>query len=99
MTETGEVARFLAMETDFHITLNVEDLDDQQTLGRLVKVVMTVLAEFPIEDTPGPQPGYVGLTFETTNDSLRLWVMRTDIEAALENGLQGEELFIALQNK
>ena len=99
VTETGEVARFLAMETDFHITLNVEDLDDQQTLGRLVKVVMTVLAEFPIEDTPGPQPGYVGLTFETTNDSLRLWVMRTDIEAALENGLQGEELFIALQNK
>jgi len=99
VTETGEIAQFLAMETDFHITLRVEDLDDQQTLGKLIEDVMTVLAKFPPQDTPGPQPGYVGLTFEAPNDSLRLWVMRTDIEAALENGLQGEELFIALQNK
>jgi len=99
VTETGEIARFLAMETDFHITLSVEDLDDHQTLGKLIEDVMTVLAAFSTEDTPGPRPGYVGLTFETSNDSLRLWVMRTDIEAALEKGLQGEELFTTLQNK
>ena len=99
VTETGDIARFLAMETDFHITLKVDDLDDKQTLGKLVEVVMDVLAEFPTKDTPGPQPGYIGLTFETPNDNISLWVMRTDVEAALDNGLQGEELFIALQNK
>jgi hypothetical protein len=99
VTETGEIARFLAMETDFHITLSVEDLEDQQMLGNLIEDVMTVLSAFPTEDIPGPQPGYIGLTFETPNDSIRLWIMRTDIEAALERGLQGEKLFTTLQNK
>lgn len=99
ITETGEVSRFLAMETDFHVTLTVDDLDDKQTLGTLIEEVMIVLSEFPTENTPGPQPGYVGIIFETSNDSLRLWLMRTEVEAALEKGLQGEELFTVLQNK
>jgi len=99
ITETGESARFLAMETDYHVTLGVDDLDNKQLLGKLIEEVMGVLIEFPTEETPGPQPGYIGLTFETSNDSVRLWIMRTDIEDALENGLKGEELFIALKNK
>ena len=99
VTEAGDIARFLAMETDYHITLAVDDLNDKQILGKLVEDVMDVLAEFPTEDTPGPQPGYIGITFEAPNDISRLWVMRTDAEVALDNGLQGEELFIALQDK
>ena len=99
VTETGDIARFLDMETDYHVTLSVDDLDDKETLGKLVEEVIEVLVEFPTEDTPGPHPGYIGLTFEAPNDSFRLWAMRTEIEVALENGLQGEELFIALQNK
>jgi hypothetical protein len=99
VTEAGEIARFLAMETDYHVTFIVDDLEDKQTLGKLVEAVMEVLAKFPTDDTPGPQPGYIGITFEAPNGSLRLWIMRTDVEAALDNGLYGEELFIALQNK
>ena len=99
VTEAGDIARFLAMETDYHITLAVDDLNDKQILGKLVEDVMDVLAEFSTEDTPGPQPGYIGITFEAPNDISRLWVMRTDAEVALDNGLQGEELFIALQDK
>jgi hypothetical protein len=97
VTSEGEVVRFLAMETDFYITLQVDDLEDERTLGELVEQVMEMLTEFPTEATPGPQPGYVGITFEAPEDSLRLWVMRTKIETALDNGLRGEELLKALQ--
>jgi len=97
VTETGEVARFLAMQTDYHLTLMVDDLEDRQALGELVENVMDVLAGFPTEETPGPQPGYIGITFESPEDSFRLWVMRTNVEAALKSGMRGEELFNAIQ--
>ena len=97
VTAQGEVVRFLAMETDFYITLNVENLEDRQALGDGVEQVMEVMAEFPTDETPGPQPGYIGITFEATGDSLRLWIMRAEIETALANGLRGEELFNAMQ--
>lgn len=99
VTNEGKVVRFLAMETDFYITLKVENLEDKQILGKLIEQTMEVLADFPTDETPGPQPGYIGITFETPGDSLRLWVMRTEVEIALENGLQGEELFNALQTR
>jgi hypothetical protein len=95
----GNIVRFLPMETDFHIMLKVDDLEDKQTLGELIEQVLVVVAKFPKEDTPGPQPGYVGITFQAPTDELRLWFTQTDGEAAIENGLQGEELFNALQMK
>jgi hypothetical protein len=95
----GEVVRFLAMETDYYATLKVESLEDKQALGGLVEQVMSVVAQFPVADTPGPQPGYVGITFESPTDELRLWFTRRDAEAALDKGLRGEELFNALQAK
>jgi len=97
VTSDGTVAQFLAMETDFYITLQVDDLEDEQVLGKIVEQAMVVLAEFPTDETPGPQSGYVGITFESPDDSLRLWIKRTEIETALSNGLQGAELFKALQ--
>ena len=95
----GNVVRFLSMETDFYVTLRVKDLEDKQALGEWIEQVLNLVAKFPVEDTPGPQPGYVGITFETPGDELRLWFTQMDAETALENGLQGEELFNALQLK
>lgn len=95
----GNVVRFLAMETDFYVTLKVKDLEDKQALGEWIEQVLIVVTKFPVEDTPGPQPGYVGITFEAPGDELRLWFTQLDAESALENGLQGEELFNALQVK
>ena len=95
----GEVVRFLAMETDFHVTLKVSDLEDKQSLGELIEQVLAVVAKFPTEDTPGPQPGYVGITFEAPADELHLWFAQTDGETTIENGLRGEELFNTLQAK
>lgn len=97
VTSDGDILRFLAMETDFYITLQVDDLEDEQVLGELVEQVMELLTEFPTGATPGPQPGYVGITFEVPEDSSQLWVMRAEIESALENGLRGKELLNALQ--
>ena len=93
----GNVVRFLSMETDFYATLEVEGLRDKQSLGELTEQVLNVVSKFPIEDTPGPQPGYVGINFEAPEDEFRLWFTQSDADAALENGLHGEELFNALQ--
>jgi hypothetical protein len=95
----GNVVRFLTMETDFHVTIKVNDLQDRQVLGKLIEQVLAVVAKYPPEDTPGLQPGYVGITFESPTDELRLWFTQTDGETAIENGLRGEELLNALQTK
>ena len=95
----GKIVRFLTMETDFHVTIKVNDLEEKKALGELIKQVLAVVAKFPPEGTPGPQPGYVGITFEAPADELRLWFAQTDGEAAIENGLRGEELFNTLQTK
>jgi len=99
LNNKGEVVRFLAMETDFYVTLKVENLQDKQALGESIEQVLHVVAQFPVETTPGPQPGYIGITFEAPTDELRLWFTQVDAGAALENGLHGEELFNALQAK
>jgi hypothetical protein len=95
----GNVVRFLTMETDFHVTIKVNDLQDRQVLGKLIEQVLAVVAKYPPKDTPGPQPGYVGITFESPTDELRLWFTQMDGETAIENGLRGEELLNALQTK
>jgi hypothetical protein len=99
VTAEGEVVRFHVMETDFYITLKVNDLGDKEVLGNRIKDVLDVMAAFPTLETPGPQPGYIEITFESPENELRLWLMRTEIETAYEKGLRGSELFNALQSK
>lgn len=95
----GEVVRFLPMETDFYITFKVKDLEDKQVMGELIEQSLYVLTQFPPERTPGPQNGYLSITFESKGDNLNLWFQIADANAALEEGLLGEELFNALQSK
>ena len=95
----GNVVRFLTKETDFHITLKVNNLEDKQTLGELSEQVLAVVATYSPEETPGPQSGYVGITFEAPTDKIRLWFIQKDGESAIKNGLQGAELFNTLQAK
>lgn len=99
VTAEGDVVRFHAMETDYYLTITVKSLEDKRTLGKLVEDVMKVLAQFPTDGTPGPQPGYISITFQAPNDSFLLRVMRTEVESTLESGIRGEELFNALQEK
>lgn len=97
LNNQGEVVRFLAMETDFYVMLEVDSLENKQALGGLIEQVLEVVSQFPVEETPGPQPGYVGITFEAPEEELRLWFTQTEAQVAIGDGLRGEQLFLALQ--
>ena len=97
--ENGEVVYFATMETDFHITLKAKDLNDTDELGQLLDTALSVLDNFPPDETPGPQAGYIGITFEAQNDSMRLWFALTKVDSLLQQGLSGEELLNALKNQ
>jgi hypothetical protein len=95
----GKVARFAAMETDFRITIQVDALDDREALGTLLEKILVVLDGFPTETTPGPNPGYVGVTFQSGDDSLHLWFPIIEGESARALGLRGAALLDKLQIK
>jgi hypothetical protein len=99
LNNSGEVVRFLAMETDFYFTFQVENLEDKQALGGLIEHALGVLAQFPVGETPGPQPGYVGIVFQAPGHEERLWFSQQDAQTALDNGLRGEGLYLALREK
>jgi hypothetical protein len=98
-SRTNQVAYFAAMETDFRITLDADDLGDEAALGDLLEKTLVVLDGFPPGATPGPQPGYVGITFQAGGEELRLWFTVTDGESARALGLHGSALLIELQNR
>lgn len=95
----NEVLRFAAMQTDFHITVEVETLADAERMGALLETILSVLDNFPTESTPGPNPGYVGVTFTAGTEELNLWFAVTDGESARALGLRGAALLEELQNK
>lgn len=97
--EDGSVAYFAAMETDYSITLSVSSLDDKAALGELLARVLTTLQALPVGSTPGPNPGYIGVTFQAGEQSERLWFERRRAEEALQQGLTGEQLYKTLQVK
>ncbi len=95
----GNPVRFAAMETDFRITVQVALLTDRESLGNLLEQILVVLDQFPASVTPGPQAGYVGVTFQSKDDELRLWFLMEDGESARALGLRGAALLDKLQNK
>ncbi len=97
--ENGQVVYFATMETDFRVTLNVARLDDEAELGRLLDMTLAVLDKFPPEETPGPQPGYIGIAFEAASGGmLNLWFQASRADALRRQGLGGVELLEALKN-
>ncbi|MEW5828669.1 MAG: hypothetical protein AB1846_07240 [Chloroflexota bacterium] len=100
MDEYGQVVYFAAMETDFRITIEVASLDDEAELARLLDASLAVLDGFPPDETPGPQPGYIGIAFEeASGESLNLWFQASRADALRRQGLGGVELLQALKNQ
>jgi hypothetical protein len=97
--QDNQPIRFATMETDFRVTVQVRDLQDRETLGSLLDQILVVLDGFPPGATPGPQPGYIGITFQSQDDAARLWFTVTDGEAARAQGLKGAALLDELQNR
>lgn len=97
---TNQVAYFAAMETDFYITVQVEALAERETLGQTTERILTiVLSRFPVETTPGPNGGYIGITFVSDAEQLRLRLTWAEAESALASGLHGASLLDALENR
>jgi len=94
---TNQPISFAAMETDFRVTAQVKDLTDREQLGNLLEQILIVLDGFPMGKTPGPQPGYIGVTFQVAGDELRLWFPVTDGISARDQRLRGAALLDYLQ--
>lgn len=91
-TAEGTVS-FVPMETDFYVHLPVEDLADEEALGRWMAQVMPVVMDLPREQIPGPQYGFVEFWFErgeTEKIVVRVPIQRFPDDA---QQLTGAELF------
>ena len=62
----GSVASFLAMETDFNIALQVDDLANESVLGKWIVQVMQVIEDIPAEQIVGRRPGRVSIVFQSS---------------------------------
>ncbi len=94
----GNVAYFAAMETDFAITLPVADVGDREAVGTLAAAVLAIIPrEFPVETTPGPQPGRVELRFEAGSEAVFTLIVREEVfEPLIQQGVSGAALLDAL---
>lgn len=93
----GRIDGFAAMQTDYRVTLEVETLADAETLGSLLEQTLEILDGFPVGETPGPNPGYIGLTFQAAETVETLWFQRTQSDALRAQGLSGEPLYESLR--
>jgi len=92
-----KVVSFSTMETDFYVTAEVTDLTDNENLGNILEDVLIVLDKFPAKKTPGPQPGYIGITFQAGDQAMHLWFIETQGIQARRQGLHGDTLIKALR--
>ena len=96
MLSDGSVGAFLPMETDFNITLQVSDLNNETELGEWIVKVMQVITEIPPEQISGPRPGRVTLAFQSTGDGRQV-SFYIDQYQALPEGLSSAEIFQTFQ--
>jgi hypothetical protein len=97
--QTNKPVSFGAIETDFRITVKVTDLTNKDDLGNLLEKILVVLDDFPSGKIPGPQPGYVNISFQAGSDELNLMFIVTAGKSARALGLHGAALLEELQNK
>ena len=89
-------ADFIAMETDYLLTLQVSDLDDDAEAGTMIRrTADLLLARFPTGETPGPKPGWFRYRF-TSVEQERYMSFNTADYQKLPPNLTGAELIRAL---
>jgi hypothetical protein len=93
----GSVDGFLAMQTDFYLTFDVQDLTDDSLLGDRLAAALPVLLEFPTDQLPGPARGRVSVTFQAGEQRQSLTFTLDRAQTVLDQGLQGAELYQALE--
>ncbi len=93
---TNEVEYFAAMQTDFNVTAQVDNLGDETVLGDLAAHILTILTDIPSDKKPGPMPGQITLTFTQDNKQRVLTVTIQQSQEMVEQGLSGAALWTAL---
>jgi len=96
MLSDGTVGYFAAMETDFNVTLQVNDMTDAAELGEWVVKVMQVIDAIPPDQIRGPRPGRVGIMFQSNGqqDGVGFYI---DQYHDLPAGLSNAEIYQALK--
>jgi hypothetical protein len=94
--DTNEVQYFAAMQTDFSVTAQVEDIEDGGALGDLTVAIITVLNEYPPGEAPGLMPGQITILFVQGERETRLTLAVERIAEVLGWGYTGETLWSAL---
>ena len=92
----GSVGSFLPMETDFNITLQVPDLNNESELGEWIVKVMQVITAIPPEQIVGPRPGRVSLGFQSAGETKSIAFYINQYQE-LPSGLSSAEIFRQLQ--
>jgi hypothetical protein len=92
----GTTRTFIAMETDFNITLQVSDLSDENTLAEWIVKVMQVVESIPPDRIVGPRPGRISLAFQSGSDQKHVSFYVNQYQE-LPSGLSNAEIYRALQ--
>lgn len=96
--ETNTVVGFRTMQTDFFFSVAVPDLTDTQAMGNITEAVLRALDSLPADQIPGPNPGYVGITFDDGTTTSSLWFPRSRGKELLKEDVSGSRLFEALSD-
>lgn len=93
---TDGTATFLPMETDFNITLHIDDMSNESDLGEWIVKVMQVIQNIPTDQIVGPQPGKVTISFQSPTDQkyINFYINQYRL---LQPGLTNAEIYRALQ--
>jgi hypothetical protein len=97
VAENGSVVSFSALETDIYITVSVKDLQNRNDLGFRIYDMAQVLKQIDLE-LPGPNVGYLGVTFQQGGQTMQVWVPRDSVNQAISNGVRGSGLLDAFQS-
>jgi hypothetical protein len=92
----GSIVRFIPLETDFNITLQVNDLANESELGEWIVKVMQVIVAIPTDQIVGPRPGRVSLGFQSGSDQQVVSFYINQYQE-LQPGLPPDEIYQALQ--
>lgn len=95
--ETNKVVRFTAMQTDFYLSVPVQDPEDHQAAGDWIAKVINILRPYTPGRVPGPNPGYVAIRFISSGGEENLWFSRSEAEKLIDGGTNGDDLYDAFR--
>lgn len=89
---------YAIMETDFQVSIRVESVQDEAALAEKITAALAILKDYPPEQTPGPQPGYITFTFHDGNEERLLRAGYIQAMEALARSGAAPALLAALES-